>query len=98
MGVSDGYGLQWGRGLLTADVGQPIDQPLMTRKLQWGRGLLTADVGFSAVPLRSAAALQWGRGLLTADVQCSSPDERHSQASMGPRFVNRGCLGVQLHT
>ena len=74
MGVSDGYGLQWGRGLLTADVGQPIDQPLMTRKLQWGRGLLTADV------------------------QCSSPDERHSQASMGPRFVNRGCLGVQLHT
>ena len=61
-------GLQWGRGLLTADVPVGVYNAGTVFVLQWGRGLLTADVAKIEGDRVSAVALQWGRGLLTADV------------------------------
>ena len=63
--------LQWGRGLLAAEIrSRDVQLQTLCMTLQWGRGLLAAEmptVNRSGLG-RIATELQWGRGLLAAEI------------------------------
>ncbi len=46
--------LQWGRGLLTAEMRERFAMARISQLLQWGRGLLTAEIRPAVVPLAVA--------------------------------------------
>ncbi len=65
--------LQWGRGLLAAEMRRRIHRvEHAERQLQWGRGLLAAEMSSWTASRRcEPIQLQWGRGLLAAEITSS---------------------------
>src|SRR5260221_471833 len=83
--------LQWGRGLGTAERLAPGSATAGAAALSWGRGLGSAEGPSSCSKAPSGHELQWGRGLWTAEsAHRGWPDDRRSDASMGPRSWDRG--------
>ena len=77
------FGLQWSRGLSTAEGGTPIFRWLSSiAVLQWSRGLSTAEGQHLARYVATEdKVLQWSRGLSTAE---GGPSSR--SASQPSRF------------
>ncbi len=93
---SNQTGLQWGRGLLTAEMAPPTHRTFTWRWLQWGRGLLTAEMpGLFAAPPAFCTTLQWGRGLLTAEMLKWDGDKLYWKAALQ---WGRGLLTAEMFT
>ena len=82
MGMTHPCGLQWGRGLPSAetslksgDVGAVVERSIrgcvdnyvMEHSLQWGRGLPSAETKWNTPSRSHCAVLQWDRGLPSAE-------------------------------
>ena len=87
--------LQWGRGLLTADVWCRCASITVVQHLQWGRGLLTADVSPLHLPAPDPPSSMGPRFVNRGCAHHLQHHNREVPSSMGPRFVNRGCPGTR---
>ena len=84
-------GLQWGRGLPSAETELDAHASLEGGMLQWGRGLPSAETWRPQDDVLLVRWLQWGRGLPSAETPALRlADEIGPDASMGPRTSIRG--------
>ncbi len=85
--------LQWGRAFYSAEIGAADLQALTDAALQWGRAFYSAEIAEFTAMGSLTASLQWGRAFYSAEMRRRGFHSGYrSQASMGPRFLQRGNL------
>ncbi len=84
--------LQWGRGLLAAEMRHARQAAAWIKELQWGRGLLAAEMEREDANTIRAAIASMGPRLVSRGnaAQHKNWIATHTFASMGPRLVSRG--------
>ena len=83
--------LQWGRGLLTPEMGSRRSGQFSIDQLQWGRGLLTPEIRIIGLHFLFLLLASMGPGSFDpGNIDSLSRSTQHKRASMGPGSFDPG--------
>jgi len=97
-GFAIGDSLQWGRGLLAAEMKVVISLAWEQAMLQWGRGLLAAEMKLASHLHVLGSTASMGPRLISRGDGEDPITFPTGCASMGPRLISRGDLFFERNT